>query len=116
MALKFQLAIRRNALIIRLDGELDQFSIGKLKNKVIKTMENYQIRYLLFNFEKVNFMDSTGIGFIIGRYAEIKKRKGIIFICSMSQMVERVFNLSGLCKICFMSKNETDAIKYLEVS
>lgn len=116
MALRFQLGIRKNVLILRLDGELDQSSIGKLKDKVTKVMDKYQIRYLIFNFEKVNFMDSTGIGFIIGRYAEIKKKKGIIFICSMNRMVERIFNISGLCKICFMAKNESDAMKYLEVA
>lgn len=116
MGLKFQMGIKKNILIIRLDGEFDQSSVQKLKEKVNNVMDKYQIKYLIFNFDKVNFMDSTGIGFIISRYTEIKRRKGIVFICSMNRMVERIFNLSGLCKICFVTKEERDAIKYLEIA
>lgn len=116
MALKFQMGIKKNILIIRLDGDFDQASVSKLKEKVINVMDKYQIKYLIFNFDKVNFMDSTGIGFIIGRYAEIKKRKGMVFICSMNRLVERIFNLSGLCKICLVTKEEKDAMRYLEIA
>lgn len=116
MALKFQLGVRKNILIIRLDGDFDQSNVSRLKEKVISVMDKYQIKYLVFNFDKVNFMDSTGIGFIIGRYAEIKKRKGMVFICSMNRIVERIYNLSGLCKICFVTKEEYDAMKYLEIA
>ncbi len=116
MALKFQMRIRKNILTLRLDGDLDQSCIGKLKEKVANVMEKYQIRYLILNFDKLSFMDSTGIGFIIGRYAEVKKKNGMVFICSMNRMVERIFNLSGLSKICFVAKTENDALGYLEVA
>lgn len=116
MALKFQMSIRKNILITRLNGDLDQSSVRKLKEKTNHVMEKYQIRYLIYNFEQVTFMDSTGIGFLIGRYSEIKKQNGMVFICSMNRLVERIFNLSGLSKICFLAKNEYDALGYLEVA
>ena len=61
-------------------------------------------------------MDSSGIGFIIGRYTQLKGRKGKIVICSMNKMVERIFNLSGLKKICLVTSSEEEAEERLEIA
>ncbi|MFR7881243.1 MAG: anti-sigma factor antagonist [Christensenellales bacterium] len=75
-----------------------------------------RIKYLIFNFEKLNFMDSSGVGFIIGRYSQVKKRNGKIIVCSMNRLIERIFNLSGLKKICGVATNENEAEKMVEVA
>lgn len=72
MSIHIQMAIRKNRLFVRLKGELDQAVTEKLKVRISELIDKYEIKYLIFNFEKVNFMDSSGIGFIIGRYTQIK--------------------------------------------
>ncbi|MBQ8293125.1 MAG: anti-sigma factor antagonist [Bacilli bacterium] len=116
MGLNVQMALKKNVLIIRLKGELDQSSVTNLKYRVSEIIDKYHIKNLVINMQEVAFMDSSGIGFIIGRYSQIKKRKGHIVICSMNEMVQRIFNLSGLKKICFVTKNEIEAEERLEIA
>lgn len=116
MALNIQMAIRKNRLFIRLNGELDQAVAENLKVRVSEIIDKYMIKHLIINFEKLQFMDSSGIGFIIGRFAQIKKRNGKIVICSMNDIISRIVTLSGLKKICLIASNEEEAEEYLEVA
>lgn len=113
--LNTEIFIKRNILYMRFDGELDQKNVDGLRIKVIELIDKYHIKHLVFNFKKLNFMDSSGIGFIIGRYSQIKKRQGKIVICSMNNIIERIILLSGLKKICLIAKSEEEAQNYLEV-
>ena len=85
---------------MRLKGDLDQASIESLKRKSVDIIDKYYIRNIVFNLEQVTFMDSSGIGYIIGRYTQVKNRRGKIIVCSMNTLLERIFNLSGLKRIC----------------
>ena len=115
MSVNIQMSIRKNMLFVRLNGELDQAVTEKLKIRISELIDKYEIKYLIFNFEKLNFMDSSGVGFIIGRYSQVRRRNGRIVICSMNRLIERIFNLSGLKKICSVAANETEAAKIVEV-
>lgn len=116
MALNMQMAIRKNRLFIRLSGELDQAVTENLKIKVSEVVDKYMIKHIIINFSKLDFMDSSGIGFIIGRYAQVKKRNGKIVICSMNNMIERIVRLSGLRRICLIASSEEEAERELEVA
>lgn len=116
MALNMQMAIRKNRLFIRLSGELDQAVTENLKIKVSEVVDKYMIKHIIINFLKLDFMDSSGIGFIIGRYAQVKKRNGKIVICSMNNMIERIVRLSGLRRICLIASSEEEAERELEVA
>ena len=113
MALNMQMAIRKNRLFIRLSGELDQAVTENLKIKVSEVVDKYMIKHIIINFSRLDFMDSSGIGFIIGRYAQVKKRNGKIVICSMN---ERIVRLSGLRRICLIASSEEEAERELEVA
>lgn len=116
MALNIQMAIRRNRLFIRLVGELDQAVTENLKIRVSEIIDKYMIKHVIINLEKLQFMDSSGIGFIIGRYTQIKKREGKVIICAMNDIIERIVSLSGLKKICLVASSEEEAENYLEVA
>ena len=53
---------------------------------------------------------------IIGRYTQIKKHNGKVYVCSMNQLVERIFMLSGLKKICEVGKTEEDVERMMGVT
>ena len=108
--------IKRNILYIRFDGELDQKNVEGLRFKIIELIEKYHIKYLVFNFEKLKFMDSSGIGFIIGRYNYLKKINGSVILCSMNDQIRRLVMLSGLARICQLRKNEEEVNKILGVA
>ena len=114
--LNTEVFIKRNILYIRFDGELDQKNVEGLRFKIIELIEKYHIKYLVFNFEKLKFMDSSGIGFIIGRYNYLKKINGAVILCSMNDQIRRLVMLSGLARICQLRKNEEEANKVLGVA
>lgn len=116
VAINIQMAIRKNKLFIRFCGELDQAVTEKLKVRISELVDKYEIKYLVLNFSELSFMDSSGVGFIIGRYSQIKKRNGKIIVCSMNRLIERIFMLSGLKKICYIASNEKEAEKMVEVA
>ena len=73
------------------------------------------IKHVIINFSKLSFMDSSGIGFIIGRYTQVKRRDGKVVICSMNEIIERIVKLSGLKRICLIASSEEEAEQMLEV-
>ncbi|MCI6508643.1 MAG: anti-sigma factor antagonist [Bacilli bacterium] len=116
MGLNIQMAIRKNRLFIRLSGELDQAVTENLKIKVSEIINKYMIKHVIINFSKLSFMDSSGIGFIIGRYTQVKRRDGKVVICSMNEIIERIVKLSGLKRICLIASSEEEAEQMLEVA
>ncbi len=116
MAINMQMSIKKDQLYVRLKGELDQAVTEKLKIRISEVMDKYNIKYLIFNFENLYFMDSSGVGFIIGRYTDLKRKKGKIIVCSMNRLIERIFVLSGLKKICTIASTEEEARNLVEVA
>lgn len=114
--LNTEIFIKRNILYIRFDGELDQKNVEGLRYKIMELIEKYNIKYLVFNFQKLSFMDSSGIGFIIGRYNYLKKINGSIILCNLNTQIRRLVMLSGLARICQLRKDEEEANKFLGVA
>lgn len=114
--LNTEMFIKRNILYIRFDGELDQKNVDGLRYKVIELIDKYHIKYLVFNFKQLKFLDSSGIGFIIGRYNYLKKIDGSIMLCSLNDQIRRLVMLSGLARICDIKKDEEEVNIYLGVA
>lgn len=97
MDIKFSKANR--TLIAHMIGEIDHHSSEYIKDKIEKTFLNINAKNLIFDFEKVSFMDSSGVGMIIGRYKWIKTLDGLVAISCVNQTIDRIFSVSGLYKI-----------------
>jgi stage II sporulation protein AA (anti-sigma F factor antagonist) len=114
--LNVQMLIKKNVLYARLDGELDQHTVEDLRVRISELIEKYQIRYLVLNFNKLQFMDSSGVGFIIGRYNRLKRIAGGVVLCSMNEHIRKLVLLSGLNKICSIMRSEEEVNEYLGVA
>ena len=112
--LKAQFFIRENNLVIRFQGELDQHYIEKMRVKVTELISNYKIKFLSINCSELDFIDSSGVGFILGRYNQIKSANGEIVLCEMSEFIERIIRISGLVRICKIKRTEQEAMIYVE--
>lgn len=91
--------ISQRCLIIRLNGELDHHNAIMIKEKADKMIERNHIMHIIFDFSQANFMDSAGIGVIMGRYKKIIFIGGKIAVAKVNSAVDRIFKLSGLYKI-----------------
>ena len=114
MALTVNFFIKINNLFVRLVGKLDQETAPALKNKLADLIPTYKICNLILNLKDLSFMDSTGIGLIIGRYNELRRKNGKIILSNINKNVERIVLLSGLTKICELKNTEEEALYYLE--
>ncbi len=86
-------------LMIKLTGELDHHFASEAKNKIDERLKCGQIKNLTFDMEKLDFIDSSGIGFIIGRYKIIKKNDGKLEIINASHKIRKILDMSGVGKI-----------------
>lgn len=88
-----------STLVVKLSGELDQSCAGKIREDIDRELKCIPIKNLILDFADVSFMDSSGIGVILGRYKEVKLRGGKIMIIRIQPQVDRILELSGLKKI-----------------
>lgn len=113
-ALRVSFYLKKRNLCVRLSGYLDQETVKDLRTKLIEIIDTNNVLNIVFNMKEVEFMDSTGVGVIIGRYNQIKFKGGKIVICEMNKNIERIIFLTGLARICSLKENEASAINYLE--
>lgn len=86
-------------LIVKLKGEIDQSCAARLRIEIDRKIQENHIKNLVLDFGKVSFMDSSGIGVILGRYKQIKALGGKTMIIRPQPQVDKVLELSGLKKL-----------------
>ncbi len=104
--------VQRN-LVIQIEGDIDHHSAALIKQKIDKEFSRAQAKNIIFDFSKVTFMDSSGIGMIIGRYKLLEASGGTLLIASINPEVSKIFELSGLKKIIKTCESVEQAINEL---
>lgn len=108
--LQVKFSSRGSTLIVGIIGELDHHSAEYVREKVDSEMMKATTKNIIFDFSKVSFMDSSGIGVIMGRYKNIQKLQGKAVIICVSDQIRRIFDMSGLLKIMPVYDNIDTAI------
>lgn len=88
-----------NALVVKIRGEIDSQSATRLRRKIDIEYDCANVRNMVFDLSEVDFMDSSGIGLIIGRYKRVSALGGVIKIKGANKTVRRIIELSGLGRI-----------------
>ena len=86
-------------LTVRLRGELDHYSVTDIKKAVEDELLKTGAINIAFDFSGITFMDSSGIGLILGRYKTVKTLGGRIVLFGMRPSIERIMRMSGIDKI-----------------
>lgn len=98
-------------LVIKLHKELDHHSSLSIREKTDKLLDRGMIKNIIFDFQEANFMDSSGIGVIMGRYKRVLFTGGKVAVTNVSDTIDRVLKLSGLYKIIEKHPSNGDALK-----
>ena len=88
-----------STLYFGLSGELDESCAAFVRDTLDSICERNQMKKVIIDMERLNFMDSTGIGVLIGRYRKLKTRAVPILIASPPGAVDRVLKLTGIYAI-----------------
>lgn len=116
MGLNVSFLVKENVLITRLAGELDHHEAENIREEWQRMIYNNPIKHVVVNLEAVSFMDSSGIGVLLGRYKDVLQLGGEMVVCSMNPSIERLFEMAGLFKIVRIEPNEQLALSNLGVA
>ena len=86
-------------LIFRITDEIDDFSVQKIRRRADYDIERYMPRKVIFDFNSVTFMDSAGIGLVIGRYKFAKMLGSTVELASLTSNIKKIFEMSGILRL-----------------
>jgi len=88
-----------NCLMIRLPEEVDHHRAGYICENADRLLVRDDVCNIVFDFENTRFMDSSGIGIIMGRYRKISCFGGRVYAIHADRQIQRILMVSGLNKI-----------------
>ncbi len=97
-------------LIVSLNGELDHHTSEEIRKKVDQKYFNQNLKNIILDLRGLKFMDSSGIGLVMGRYKNCKEKNGDVAIVSTNPYINRMLNMSGLPKIINIYSSMEEAI------
>ena len=106
--------ISGNTLVAGLFGEMDHHGAERVRRDIDEMMETYEARHLVFDFSKVTFMDSAGIGIVLGRYKKLNPEGGCVVITQCSQKILTILNMAGVFSIMKYMESKQEALEYLQ--
>ena len=91
--------IYNQTLYVVLMGELDEHAAYHTRITLDEVFSQGEFKQIIIDLSELDFMDSTGIGVLIGRYKKMKDKRIPIFICNPSSHAEKIFKMTGLYEI-----------------
>ncbi len=89
----------KNTVTVFMEGELDHCSAQGIRRILDGCLQDGQVKTMILDMEDISFMDSSGIGVILGRYKVLRQRGGTLSVRNMNAQVTKVFRLSGMHQI-----------------
>ena len=86
-------------LTVKLSGEIDHHKANEIRTRIDEAIDKSPPKYLIFDLEKVTFMDSSGIGVIMGRYKKITAMGGAVYFKGVNNCIDKLVQMSGLLRI-----------------
>lgn len=102
-----QYELEESCLIVKVPQELDHHHADIMRAEVELLIHIHRIRNLVFDFEQTEFMDSSGIGVLIGRSRNLGFCNGVVYARNLNSRVAKIFQASGLNKIIYVIEEET---------
>ena len=88
-----------NCLCIRMPEEIDHHRASNIRESADSLILEEQVKNVVFDFENTNFMDSSGIGIIVGRHKKISCFGGKVYVVNANEIIGRMLKASGLASI-----------------
>lgn len=98
----------KSCLMIRMPREVDHHQARRIRETADRYIEGKNISHVIFDFELTNFMDSSGIGVIMGRYKKMEILGGKVLAIHVSGGLRRIFRISGLHKVIEVVEEESN--------
>ena len=104
------MAIKINATPVRLtvtvSGEIDHHNASVMRLEADEAIQSALVPNVRIDFDEVTFMDSSGIGFVMGRYRLVSSYGGNVEVVNLSERIYKMMKLAGLEKLVKLRKKE----------
>ncbi len=91
--------IQENYMVARLTGELDHHSVQPIREEIDKMAVQCHPSELMLDFGGVTFMDSSGIGLVMGRYKLMQELEGSVRLINLPSSIQKVMRVAGMDKL-----------------
>ena len=98
--------VQENCLTIFLPKELDHHNAESIRKKSDRLIEKHHIKCVIFDFEETNFMDSSGIGVLMGRYRMVYLLGGEVWAINTNERMKKILTMSGVTQIIQIYEEE----------
>ncbi|MCE5284572.1 MAG: anti-sigma F factor antagonist [Pelosinus sp.] len=105
--------LKQGVLIVRVEGELDAHNASEFRQKFDTALDQFEAKIVIVNFSEVDFIDSSGLGVILGRYRRLAILQGKILAVCIKPRIIKIFELSGILKIIDLFNSEREALATL---
>lgn len=112
--MEIKLLGEKRTLLVELLGELDHHAASKIKDEVDEKLRSSNAVNIIFDFSNITFMDSSGIGVIMGRYKKTRALGGRVIACGMNAQIMRIMEMSGIDKIIKLVPSTQKALRILD--
>lgn len=106
--------LHQNCLVIYVSDDLDHHTVMQLREYSDRLIDAGNVKHIIFDFTDVGFMDSSGIGLIMGRYKKVMFLGGRAAVTNVGTVVNRIFTLSGLYQIIERYDTVSEALEGLQ--
>ena len=96
--------MRQNCLIVSVTGDIDQHNASSVREQIDLKISHENVRKVIFDFSNLDFMDSSGLGLIMGRLAKTKEIGASLVLRNPSARVTRMIKMAGLDRVIQTTK------------
>lgn len=104
MPVKIEIAPEADTVTALLTGEIDHHGAGKLRDSIDETLRRTCPRLLVMDFGGVEFMDSSGIGIVLGRYRLMQDMGGKLALRNLPPHIRKVMQVAGISALDIQEK------------
>lgn len=97
--MRLDLTVEGKNLVVKFNGELDHHTAQQIREKIDEEYRRQKLQNIILDLKGLNFMDSSGIGLIMGRYKICLNNNGKLALIHVNSRLEKILKVSGIFKI-----------------
>ncbi len=110
MDLKIDIGEKDGVVVLKLDGEVDVYTAPKLKSRLVDLVDQGKFK-IVVDLEEVDFMDSSGLGVLVGGLKRVRSHDGAIALVCTQENILKIFRITGLVKVFPIFENQDQAVQ-----
>ncbi|MDP1808623.1 MAG: STAS domain-containing protein [Actinomycetota bacterium] len=110
MDLKIEVDEKDGVVLLKLNGEVDVYTAPKLKSRLVDLVDQGKFK-IIVDLEEVDFMDSSGLGVLVGGLKRVRSHDGAIALICTQENILKIFRITGLVKVFPIFENQDQAVQ-----